>query len=243
MTTHKVALITGAAKGIGEACARSFAQAGYKVAVHYRSPNEFIEKLAEEIPSAVAFQCDLAREEGCKQLFNAVKETFGRIDVLVNNAGMARDQVIPMAKPEDFDLLLASNLKPVFLLCKMVSRQMIKQRSGVIINITSVVGHTGNAGQSMYAATKAAITGLSKSISQDLAPYGIRCNCVAPGFIATAMTDALPDPVREDILKKIPLGRMGSSGEVAAAVTFLASQDASYITGSTLHVNGGMFTN
>jgi 3-oxoacyl-[acyl-carrier protein] reductase len=241
--SQKVALITGAAKGIGEACARTLVEAGFLVALHYRSSTPFIETLASEIPSAKAFQMDLAEEDGCKQLFAAVKESFGRIDVLVNNAGIAVDQIIPMAKPEDFERILATNLKPVFMLSKLASRQMIKQREGSIINITSVVGHTGNAGQSMYAATKAGINGFTKSIAQELAPYGIRCNCVAPGFIATAMTDALNENVRAEILKKIPMGRLGQSAEVAQAVAFLASSASSYITGSTIHVNGGMYTN
>ncbi len=242
MQIKEVALITGAAKGIGEASARCLAAAGFSIAVHYRSLTPFIESLGE-IPGARAFQGDLASEENCQQLFNAVKESFGRLDVLVNNAAMAIDQVLPLAKPKDFSLLLETNLKPVFILSKLASRQMIKQRSGgSLINITSVVGHTGNAGQGMYAASKAAITGFTKSISQELAAYGIRCNCVAPGFIATAMTDTLSPTVREAILKKIPLGRLGSPEEVAAAVAFLASPAASYITGSTLHVNGGMYT-
>jgi 3-oxoacyl-[acyl-carrier protein] reductase len=172
-----------------------------------------------------------------------VKEAFGRIDVLVNNAGMSIDQLITFAKPSDFDQILDVNLKSVFNLTKSVSKHMIKQKSGRIINLTSVVGHTGNAGQSMYAASKGAITAFTKSIAADLAGFGILANCVAPGFIKTDMTDALPNEAKEAILGKVPLKRLGSPDEVAACVCFLASDGASYITGSTLHVNGGMYTN
>ncbi|RZA17296.1 MAG: SDR family oxidoreductase, partial [Proteobacteria bacterium] len=178
----------------------------------------------------------------CTQLAKSVKEAFGRIDVLVNNAGMSIDQLITFAKPGDFDQILNVNLKSVFNLTKAVSRFMIKQKSGSIINLTSVVGHTGNGGQSMYAASKGAITAFTKSIAVDLAGFGIRANCVAPGFIKTDMTESLSDEVKDAISAKIPLKRLGSAEEVANCVAFLASSEASYITGSTLHVNGGMYT-
>ena len=167
---------------------------------------------------------------------------MGRIDVLVNNAGMSIDQVLTFAKPKDFYQLIDVNLKPVFLLSKAVTKVMIKQKSGRIINMSSVVGHTGNAGQSMYAATKGAITSFTQSISADLAPFGILANCVAPGFIGTDMTDALPDEAKEAIMAKIPLKKLGDPMDVANAVAFLCSDKSSYITGTTLHVNGGMFT-
>jgi 3-oxoacyl-[acyl-carrier protein] reductase len=238
----KVALVTGSSRGIGAACALALGQQGYTVAIHYRSNQEQAEAICSQIPNSAAFAFDLSKTQDCQDLIKAVKDRFGRIDVLVNNAGISIDQLIAFAKPEDFDQLVATNLKSVFLLTKFASRHMIKQKSGSIINMTSVVGHTGNAGQSMYAATKSAITGFTQSIAMDLAGFGIRCNCVAPGFIDTEMTGALNDEVRKEILKKIPLGRLGTPKEVAKAVAFLASDSSSYITGSTLHVNGGMYT-
>ena len=241
--TQKVALITGSSKGIGAACALRLSKAGYNVGIHFRSNPEQAEKLREEIPNSKTFQYDLSEEPNCQKLIGDVKKTWGRLDVLVNNAGMSIDQVLPFAKPDDFNKILDTNLKPVFLLSKFASRLMIKQKSGSIISITSVVGHTGNAGQSMYAATKSAVTGFTKSIAQDLASYGIRCNSVAPGFIKTQMTDALPPEVQESILKEIPMKRLGSTNEIADAVAFLCSDQASYITGSTIHVNGGLYTN
>ncbi len=242
--SDKVALVTGATRGIGAACAKALAAAGYKVALHYRSQKELADKLQAELGSTcTAFHADLSNEEHCNNLVKAVKDHYGRIDVLVNNAGISVDQILPFAKPESFDLMIASNLKPAFLLSKLVSKNMIRQKGGSIINMSSVVGHTGNFGQSIYAATKSALTGFTKSIAMDLAPYGIRCNSVAPGFIQTDMTDSLTPEVKEAILQKIPMKRLGESSEVAKAVVFLAGSDSSYITGSTLHVNGGMYTN
>jgi 3-oxoacyl-[acyl-carrier protein] reductase len=239
---QKVALVTGASRGIGKAVAQSLSQKGYLLAIHYRSQEAKAKELAESIPGSKIFQADLGSEESCAQLAKSVKEAFGRIDVLVNNAGMSIDQLITFAKPSDFDEILNVNLKSVFNLTKAVSRFMIKQKSGSIINLTSVVGHTGNGGQSMYAASKGAITAFTKSIAVDLAGFGIRANCVAPGFIRTDMTEALTDEVKEAISMKIPLKRLGAPEEVANCVSFLASTEASYITGSTLHVNGGMYT-
>lgn len=242
-SSKKVALITGASRGIGKACAQAMAAAGYQVALHYRSGESEAQELAASLSDAVCFQADLADEEACLGLIKRVKQDLGRIDVLVNNAGISIDQVITFAKPSDFDTLLNVNLKPVFLLTKAVSRIMIKQKSGSIINMSSVVGHTGNGGQSMYAATKAAITAFTKSVAVDLAGFGIRANCVAPGFIDTDMTKSLPTEVHEAITSQIPLKRLGSPEDIGHAVAFLASEKAGYITGSTLHVNGGMFGN
>ncbi|MES2745415.1 MAG: beta-ketoacyl-ACP reductase [Bdellovibrionota bacterium] len=239
---QKVALVTGASRGIGKAIAQSLSQKGYLIAIHYRSQESKAQELAESVPGSRIFQADLGSEESCTQLAKSVKEAFGRIDVLVNNAGMSIDQLITFAKPGDFDQILNVNLKSVFNLTKAVSRFMIKQKSGSIINLTSVVGHTGNGGQSMYAASKGAITAFTKSIAVDLAGFGIRANCVAPGFIKTDMTESLSDEVKDAISAKIPLKRLGSAEEVANCVAFLASSEASYITGSTLHVNGGMYT-
>lgn len=239
---QKVALVTGSSRGIGAACAIELAKRGYRVAIHFRSQEEQALKVQAQAPGSEIFQADLGNPEECQTLVKVVTDKLGKIDVLVNNAGVAIDQLVTFAKPEDFSTSIDTNLRPVFLLTKLVSRSMIRQKSGSIINMTSVVGHTGNKGQSIYAATKAGITGFTKSIASDLAPFGIRCNCVAPGFIATDMTQALPDDVKTALLSKIPLNRLGQGEEVAKAVAFLASADSSYITGTTIHVNGGMFT-
>ncbi|MBI2601519.1 MAG: beta-ketoacyl-ACP reductase [Deltaproteobacteria bacterium] len=239
---QRVALVTGASRGIGAACAQLLGAEGFRVALHFGRNEEQARKVSETIGDAHLFPCDLASEEACQKLVTDVKNHFGRIDLLVNNAGISVDQLVTFAKPEDFDHMIHVNLKSVFLLSKFASRHMIKQKSGSIINITSVVGFTGNAGQSIYAATKAAIAGFTKSIACDLASFGIRCNCVAPGFIETDMTAALPPDVREEILRKVPLKRLGTTQEVAQVVAFLASDKASYITGSTVHVNGGLYT-
>ena len=238
----KVALVTGASRGIGRACAQILGKAGFRIAIHYSSRADLALSLAEELNDSMVFQADLTVATECQELIKTVREKMGSIDVLVNNAGMAIDQVIALAKPDDFEKVIALNLKAVFLLCKAVSKVMIRQRSGRIINMSSVVGHTGNAGQSMYAATKGAITSLSKSMAKELAAAGILVNCVAPGFIGTDMTQALSEEVKQNFLSSIPLRRLGTPEEVAAVVEFLASDKASYITGTTIHVNGGLFT-
>ena len=238
--SEKVALITGASRGIGKAIAEVLSEAGFKIAINYRSQDQLAKDLEAKLPGSKAYKADVSDEEECKNLVKQVKADMGRIDVLVNNAGLSIDQVITFAKPADFDKILSVNTKSVFLLTKLVSKVMIKQKQGSIINLTSVVGHTGNAGQCLYSASKGAITSFTKSIAKDLAGFGILANCVAPGFIATDMTDALPDEVKEQILSGIPLKRMGKPEEVAETVKFLASPAGSYITGTTIHVNGGM---
>ncbi len=238
----KIALVTGASRGIGAACALRLGQAGYKVAVHYRSREDLAKKVCEQIPGSMPIQLDLSAEGACEQLIKLVKNEMGGLDVLVNNAGISIDGLLPFAKPDDFDLLIQTNLKPVFLLSKYAGKQMIRNKWGRIINLSSVVGFTGNAGQSLYSMTKAAITGFTKSAALDLAKFGITVNSVAPGFIQTDMTGALAAEVQEQILAKIPMGRLGTPLDIANAVHFLASEEASYITGNTLHVNGGMFT-
>jgi len=242
-TASRVALVTGASRGIGAATARALGAAGFRVVVHYRSGEAEAKAVAETIPGAKLARADLVDPQACQDLIKFVTSEMGRLDVLVNNAGISIDQILTFAKPEDFDRLLSTNLKPVFMLAKLGSKAMIRQKGGRIINMTSVVGHTGNAGQSMYSATKAAITGFTKSIALDLAGFGITANCVAPGFIKTDMTDNLPEAAREQIMGRIPLKRLGQPEDVAQAVAFLASDAASYITGTTLHVNGGMYTN
>lgn len=239
----KVALVTGASKGIGLACAQKLHADGYRIAIHYRSRSEEAAQVCEQLENSKIFQADLSDEIQCEALIKEVKNEFGRLDVLVNNAGQSIDQLIPFAKPSDFDYLLSVNLKSAFILSKLAAKLMIRKKEGRIINISSVVGFTGNKGQAMYAATKSALVGFTKSIAQDLAPYNILCNCIAPGFIDSEMTRSLNEEVRAEILKKIPVGRLGSPHDVAAAVAFLAGSGSSYITGSTIHINGGMYTN
>ena len=241
MSEQKVALVTGASRGIGRACAVNLARDGFRVAIHYRSGFDSASALQRELPGSEIFAADISHAESCQDLIKAVKEKMGRIDVLVNNAGMCIDQMLTFAKPEDFETLLNANVRSVFLLSKAASRHMIKQKGGRIINITSVVGHSGNGGQSMYAATKGAISAFTKSIAVDLAGFNILANCVAPGFIDTDMTTSLPADVKEKILQMIPLKRLGRAEEVADAVSFLASDRSTFITASTIHVNGGQW--
>ena len=240
--SKKIALVTGASRGIGRACARTLGLNGYRVAIHYSSSEDAARSLAEELEDSMLFQANLAVQTECQDLIKSVREKMGSIDVLVNNAGMTIDQMIALAKPDDFEKIIGLNLKAVFYLCKAVSKVMIRQRNGRIINMSSIVGHTGNAGQSMYAATKGAINAFSMSLAKELAGAGILVNCVAPGFIDTDMTQRLPDEVKQQFLAGIPLKRLGTPDEVAAVVEFLASDRASYITGTTIHVNGGLFT-
>ncbi len=239
--SSKIALITGASKGIGRSCVYQLAKLGFHIAIHYRSNEEEAKQLAEEVGNAKIFQADLSQEDQCHNLFKDVKKEYGTLDVLINNAGTTIDKLLPFTKPEDFDSLINTNLRPVFLLSKYASRLFMKQKRGSIVNITSIVGHKGNPGQSIYSATKSAITGLTISAAQELAPFGIRCNMVAPGFIDTQMTQALSEENSESLIQQIPLKRMGKPSEVASAVSFLVSEQASYITGTTIHVNGGLF--
>jgi 3-oxoacyl-[acyl-carrier protein] reductase len=241
MAMEKIVLVSGGSRGIGEACVRSFAEKGYKVALHYRSSSQKAEQVAADFDRVKLFKYDLSNEQACKDLLIEVKNQLGAIDILVNNAGIVCDKLATFTTPAEYDNILNTNLRSVFLLSKYASKQMIRKKSGSIINITSVVGHSGNAGQSLYAASKSAVTGFSKSLAAELAGFGIRCNCVAPGFISTEMTDRLDDKVRSDILAKIPMKRWGEAKEVASAVRFLAEDSSSYITGTTIHVNGGMF--
>lgn len=241
--TDKVALVTGSLRGIGAACARKLHKKGIKVALHYRTPNKSAEKIKEELFGSQLYQYDLSKVENCQNLIKDIKKDFGRLDILVNNAGIAIDQLLIRSKATELEKVFNTNFSSVFHLVQASSRLMLKQKNGSIINVTSVVGHTGNAGQSMYAASKAAISGFTKSIAQELGSRNIRCNCVAPGFIDTEMTSGLSSEIKEDLLKKIPLNRLGSADDVAKVVAFLSSDDASYITGSTIHVNGGMYTN
>lgn len=236
----KTALITGASGGIGKEIARAFHEAGAKVGLG-GTRVDVLETLARELgDDAFPMVSDLSGQEGAASLIAMAEETLGGVDILINNAGITRDNLAVRMKDEDWEQVLAVNLSSAFKLSKAVLRGMMKRRSGRIINITSVVGVTGNAGQTNYAASKAGIIGMSKSLAQEVASRGITVNCVAPGFIETPMTDALPDEQKAALATTIPAGRLGESKDIAAGCVYLASDEASYITGQTLHINGGM---
>ena len=240
---RRVALVTGGSRGIGASCAQVLHDAGFAVALHYRRDQQLAEQVCANLDGSIAFPADLAEDGAAGFLIKQVKEQMGGVDVLVNNAGMVKDQLLPFAKLEDFDRIMQVNLRSLVALSKFASKIMIRKRWGRIINISSVLGHTGNIGQSIYAASKGAITAFTKSIAQDLAQFKILCNCVAPGFIVSDMTDGLNDDVKRQISDRIALRRFGQPVDVAKAVAFLASEEASYITASTIHVNGGLFSN
>lgn len=238
-----VALVTGASQGIGRACARKLAGAGASVAVAARN-QEKLHQLVSEITAgggkAAAFPMDVADDEQIKSACKAAIGEFGKIDILVNNAGIARDQLVMRMKRSDWDAVLNTNLTSAYLCIQQVIGSMLKQRWGRIINISSVFGQTGQAGQANYAASKAGLIGLTMAIAREVASRNITCNAVAPGFIETAMTSALGEEFKQNAVKMIPLGRVGTPEDVASAVAFLASEAASYITGHVLNVNGGM---
>ena len=237
---NQVVLVTGATGGIGNRVARLFHKLGAVVAISGTRAS-VLEELAKELGDRIhVFPCNLSDNECIEALVPAVEGKLGRIDVLVNNAGITRDGLIVRMKDEDWDAVLQVNLTSAFRLCRAVARGMMKRRYGRIVNITSVVGFTGNPGQTNYTATKAGLVGMSKSLGQELATRGITVNCVAPGFIESAMTEELPDAVKSKILGNIPMSRMGTADEIAQSVAFLAAQGSGYITGQTIHVNGGM---
>lgn len=240
----KVAFVTGASRGIGRACAMALAAKGARVALAARN----LEKLgavAGEIRGsggdAYVVEIDLERPESIKSSFAKTASEFGRIDILVNNAGLTRDGLAVRMRKEDWDLVIQTNLTGAFLCSQQVLQAMMRERWGRIINITSVVGEMGNAGQANYSASKAGLIGLTKSLAQEMGSRGITVNAIAPGFIETDMTGVLPEELKGKLLANIPLRRMGSAHDVAAAVEFLASDAASYITGHVLDVNGGMY--
>lgn len=244
MLRGKIAVITGAGRGIGRAIALQFAGYGAKVVINYRNSITQVEELLTEIKNAggeaIAVRADVSLEEEAKALLDGAAEQYGRVDILVNNAGITRDNLLMRMSEEEFDSVMNINLKGTFFCLKYAAAIMLKQRSGKIINISSVVGLTGNAGQTNYAASKAGVIGMTKSAARELASRGITVNAVAPGFIRTDMTEVLPDKVKEANISNIPLRRFGTVQEVAGAVSFLASEAANYITGQVLQVDGGM---
>jgi 3-oxoacyl-[acyl-carrier protein] reductase len=240
----RIALVTGASQGIGRACALELAKAGATVALAARSEDK-LATAVQEIESAggkaAAFALDIASEESIKTAAKAIVERFGKVEILVNNAGITRDGLMMSMKRADWDDVLNTNLTGSFLLTQALLRPMLKNRWGRIINISSVVGRTGQAGQANYAASKAGLIGLTRAMAREVASRGITVNAVAPGYIETAMTSVLTDDQRTKMLAEIPLGRAGTDVEIAQCVTFLASDAAAYITGHVLDVNGGMF--
>lgn len=244
MLTGKVALVTGASRGIGSAIAKSLAREGAFVIVNYNGSKEKAEAVVSEIKAAggdgVSQQCDVSDFTACGAMIeNCIKE-YGHIDILVNNAGITRDNLLMKMSEEDFDAVLNTNLKGAFNTIRHMSRYFLKQRAGSIINISSVSGVIGNAGQANYSASKAGIIGLTKSVARELSKRGITCNAVAPGFIETEMTEQMPESAKEAVKQQIPLQRTGKVEDIAETVTFLASEKASYITGQVISVDGGM---
>ncbi|HDF0690303.1 3-oxoacyl-[acyl-carrier-protein] reductase [Staphylococcus aureus] len=241
----KSALVTGASRGIGRSIALQLAEEGYNVAANYAGSKEKAEAVVEEIKAkgvdSFAIQANVADADEVKAMIKEVVSQFGSLDVLVNNAGITRDNLLMRMKEQEWDDVIDTNLKGVFNCIQKATPQMLRQRSGAIINLSSVVGAVGNPGQANYVATKAGVIGLTKSAARELASRGITVNAVAPGFIVSDMTDALSDELKEQMLTQIPLARFGQDTDIANTVAFLASDKAKYITGQTIHVNGGMY--
>ena len=242
--TGKVSLVTGASRGIGKAIALKLAAEGAAVVINYHGSMEKAKEVKAEIESdggiAEIMQCNVADYQATEAMIRKVTDDFGRLDILVNNAGITRDGLLMKMSEEDYDTVLDTNLKGPFHCIRFAARQMLRQRGGRIINLSSVSGILGNAGQANYSASKAGVIGLTKSAARELASRGITVNAVAPGFIETEMTAVLPEKVRESAVAQIPLGTFGTAEDVAETVAFLASDSARYITGQTIHVDGGM---
>ena len=240
----RVAIVTGGGRGIGRAVAMRLANEGADVAISYRSNNETAESAAEEMRAAGVrceiFKGDVASAGDVEALIKGVTEAFGRIDILVNNAGLTRDNLMMRMKEEEFDDVIGTNLKGTYLCTKAVLRPMIRARWGRIVNVSSVVGLVGNAGQANYAASKAGINGFTKSVAREVAQRGITVNVVAPGYVETELTGILPEKVKDQIRDQVPAGRFGDAEEVAEVVVFLAGEGAGYVTGQTVAVDGGM---
>lgn len=244
MLTGKNALVTGAGRGIGKAIALELAAKGAFVIVNYNGSKDAAEQTVAEIKAAggdaVAYQCSVSDYEACGAMITALIKEYAHIDILVNNAGITRDGLLMKMSEEDFDAVINTNLKGCFNTIRHMSRYFLKQRAGKIINISSVSGILGNAGQANYSASKAGVIGLTKAVARELASRGINVNAVAPGFVETDMTDTLSDSVKENLKSQIPLGKIGHPQDIAKTVAFLASPDADYITGQVLSVDGGM---
>lgn len=241
---EKTALVTGASRGIGRAIALALASKGFAVALNYAGSHDAAEAVKKEIEDAggkaFTVQGDVSKSEDVDRIFKTIKDEFGGLDVLVNNAGINRDALLIRMKESNWDDVIATDLKSDFLTTKAAAAMMMRKRKGSIINISSVVGIMGNIGQANYAAAKAGVIGLTKACAKEMAARNIRVNAVAPGFIETAMTDGIPEKIREGMIASIPMGRMGQPEDIARAVCFLASDDASYITGQVLVVDGGL---
>ncbi|MBR6013899.1 MAG: 3-oxoacyl-[Selenomonadaceae bacterium] len=242
--SEKVALVTGASRGIGRATALKLAEEGAKVAINFAGNVKKAEEVKSEIESkggeALLVQGDISNFEKVSEVIKTVVDTWGKIDILVNNAGITRDNLLMKMSESDFDEVIATNLKGVFNCTKAVTRLMMKQHSGRIVNMSSVVGLMGNAGQTNYSAAKAGIIGFTKSAAKEFAPRGITVNAVAPGFICTDMTETIPEKIKTGLIEKIPLGRIGNPEDIANTVLFLVSDEAAYITGQVICVDGGM---
>jgi 3-oxoacyl-[acyl-carrier protein] reductase len=240
----KVAVVTGSSRGIGRAIALRLAADGAKVVVNYRSDeaaaNEVVGQIVGGGGQALAVQADVSQVADAQALIDSAKKAYGRIDILVNNAGTTRDTLIMRMSEDDWDLVIDTNLKGTFNCIKAVTRQMMRQRGGTIVNITSVAGIAGNPGQANYASAKAGIIGLTKTVAKELGSRGITCNAVAPGFVPTDLTASLPEDLIQMGIERTPLGRLGTTEDCAAAVAFMVSSDASFITGQVLAVDGGL---
>ena len=244
MLENKTALVTGASRGIGRAIALALAAQGAAVVVNYNGSRERAQEVVDTIKAqggqASLYQCSVGDFQACQEMIQHVIKEYGHLDILVNNAGITRDNLIMKMKEEDFDAVIETNLKGAFNTIRHTSRQMLKQRSGKIINISSVSGILGNAGQANYAASKAGVIGLTKTMARELASRGITVNAVAPGFVETEMTDVLKEDIKEAACRQIPLGKFGKPEDIADMVVFLASEKADYITGQVISVDGGM---
>ena len=240
----KCAVVTGASRGIGKAIAKKLASLGANIVLNYRSNDEEALKVQKEIlnmgVNAILYKCDISDSESVLEMVKEAKEKFGKIDIMINNAGITRDTLILRMKEEDFDKVIDVNLKGVFNCLKAITPIMVKQKEGKIINLSSVVGLVGNAGQVNYAASKAGVIGMTKSLAKEVGSRGITVNAVAPGFIDTDMTDVLGEKFKEETKKNIPLKRLGKPEDVANVVAFLASDEAAYVTGQVMNVDGGM---
>ncbi|NLB32827.1 MAG: 3-oxoacyl-[acyl-carrier-protein] reductase [Tissierellia bacterium] len=241
----KTAIITGASKGIGAVIAKRLNELNYNLVLNYRSSTDAMEELINNFTNKetknIIVKCDISNYEDAKRLIDEAYSNFGTVDVLINNAGITKDNILPLMTEDEFDQVIDTNLKGTFNCCKHIARRMIKQKQGRVINISSVVGLAGNAGQVNYSASKAGVIGMTKSMARELGKRNILVNAVAPGFIKTEMTDKIPEDLKAEMMKNIPLQRLGEPSDIADCVEFLISNKASYITGQVLSVNGGYY--